>query len=85
MANLVTLCRYHHSVLHSGEYQLKTTDFGDLIFNNALNQTIVQSISPQFEHSDFDADPEINEHTGKALWASLTHCTLQTHTDLIIR
>ena len=71
MENLVTLCRFHHTLLHKGEYRLARDESGDLIFNNNRNEVICQSFYPQFPDSpsaDSCLDPLIDEQRAISKW-----------------
>jgi len=71
MENLVTLCRYHHGLLHKGEYHLHRDESGDLVFTNSRNELITRSFYPQFPgnpSADECLDPDIDEHTTKSKW-----------------
>jgi hypothetical protein len=71
MENLVTLCRFHHRLLHKGAYRLARDEAGDLVFTNSRNEVISQSFYPQFIgeiHADDCLDPKIDEHSVKSKW-----------------
>ncbi|MEO2172835.1 MAG: HNH endonuclease signature motif containing protein [bacterium] len=71
MENLATLCTFHHSLLHKGEYRIHREDNGDLVFTNKHNKVVTKSFYPQFpEHlsSELDVDPSIDEHTAECKW-----------------
>jgi len=71
MENLVTLCRFHHRLLHKGAYRLARDESGDLVFSNSRNEMISQSFYPQFPsdlHADACLDPKIDEHRVKSKW-----------------
>ncbi len=71
MENLVTLCRYHHGLLHKGEYHLHRDEAGDLIFTNRRSETIAQSFYPQFPclpDAQGCLDPAIDEQVAKSKW-----------------
>ncbi|MEX2489025.1 MAG: DUF222 domain-containing protein, partial [Pseudomonadales bacterium] len=46
--NLVSLCHYHHRLLHSGEYRIYKDEGSDIVFINKHNQIIKRSLYPQF-------------------------------------
>jgi hypothetical protein len=76
MENLVTLCRFHHGLLHKGPshkdgYRLARDGAGDLVFTNNRNEIITQSFFPQFEDdrcANDCLDLSINEHRVKSKW-----------------
>jgi len=71
MENLVTLCRFHHGLLHKGEYRLHRDESGDLVFTNSRNEVITHSFFPQFPDNpgaDDCLDPDIDEHTARSKW-----------------
>jgi hypothetical protein len=71
MENLVTLCRFHHGLLHKGAYRLARDEAGDLVFTNSRNEAISQSFYPQFPseaHADDCLDPRIDEHRVESKW-----------------
>jgi len=71
MENLVTLCRYHHGLLHKREYHLRRDESGDLVFTNSRNELITCSFYPQFPgnpNADECLDRDIDEHTAKSKW-----------------
>ena len=81
MENLVTLCRYHHGLLHKGEYHLHCDESGDLVFTNSRNELITRSFYPQFTgypSADDRLDLNIDEHTAKSKW--LGECMDIDHT-----
>ena len=69
--NLVTICKFHHRLLHDGEYRIHRDTSGDLVFTNKVNLVIRQSFYPQFPE-DLNAqpinDPTIDEHTSECKW-----------------
>jgi hypothetical protein len=70
MDNLVTLCRFHHGLLHKGEYRIHR-DESDLVFTNSRNEVITSSFYPQFpgESNAKDClDPHIDENTAASKW-----------------
>lgn len=69
LANHVTLCRYHHTLLHNSEFQLATNNAGDLAFGNNSGQVITQSFFPQIENLEFIADATVNETSAVCKWA----------------
>ncbi len=70
LENLVTLCRFHHGQLHSGEYHLHRDDSGDLVFTNSRSEVITRSFYPQFltSHAGDCLDPDIDENTARSKW-----------------
>jgi len=71
MENLVTLCRFHHGLLHKGEYRLARDESGDLVFTNNRNEVISQSFYPQFPDtpsSENCLDPTFDEHRANSKW-----------------
>jgi hypothetical protein len=67
----VTLCRFHHGLLHKGAYRLARDEAGDLVFTNSRNEVISQSFYPLFTgdpHADDYLDPKIDEHRVKSKW-----------------
>ncbi|MFT7245318.1 MAG: hypothetical protein ACI82A_002686 [Candidatus Azotimanducaceae bacterium] len=71
MENLVTLCRFHHGLLHKGAYRLARDETGDLVFTNSRNEVISQSFYPQFPddlHADDCLDPKIDERRVESKW-----------------
>jgi hypothetical protein len=71
MENLVTLCRFHHGLLHKGEYRLARDESGDLVITNNRNEIITQSFYPQFQADPCAGDclaPSIDEHRAKSKW-----------------
>ncbi len=70
MDNLVTLCRFHHGLLHKGEYRIHR-DEQNIVFTNSRNMVITHSFFPQFPdpggRSDC-LDPGIDENTAKSKW-----------------
>ena len=74
--NLVTLCRFHHGLLHKGPshkdgYRLARDESGALVFTNSRNEVIVQSFYPQFPDklsAEDVLDPKIDEHRAKSKW-----------------
>ncbi len=70
MENLTTLCRFHHGLLHKGEYRIHHED-GGLVFTNKHNMVIRRSFYPQFPaelSQNLDVDPSIDEHTAECKW-----------------
>ena len=70
MDNLVTLCRFHHGLLHKGEYHVHQ-DESDLVFTNSRNEVITSSFYPQFpgEPKANDClDRDINELNAVSKW-----------------
>ena len=68
---LVTLCRFHHGLLHKGDYHIHREGNGDLVFTNKQNEVVRQSIYPQFPEALCTkpaADPSIDEHTAECKW-----------------
>jgi hypothetical protein len=71
MENLVTLCRFHHGLLHKGEFHIHRDRTGDLVFTNSRNEVIIRSFFPQFisiASADDCLDPNIDENTAKSKW-----------------
>jgi len=71
MENLLTLCRFHHGLLHKGAYRLASDEAGDLVFTNSRNEVISLSFYPQFLsdlHADDCLDPKIDEHRAESKW-----------------
>ncbi len=77
MENLVTLCRFHHGLLHKGEFHIHRDATGNLVFTNSRNEVIVRSFFPQFvssiSSSDYPSaedclDPCIDKNTAKSNW-----------------
>jgi hypothetical protein len=69
--NLVTLCKYHHRLLHDGLYTIYREPKGDIVFTNKDNQVIKRSFYPQFPENlsaEPDDDPTIDEHTAECKW-----------------
>ncbi len=69
--NLVTLCRFHHGLLHKGEYRLHHDESGELVFTNNRNEVVTQSFYPQFPGNpgaDDCLDPDVDEHTARSKW-----------------
>jgi len=69
--NLVTICKFHHRLLHDGQYRIHRETQGDLVFTNKDNEVIKQSFYPQFPESlstPLDVDPTIDEHTAECKW-----------------
>jgi len=75
MANLATLCRYHHGLLHKREYHLHRDESGDLVFTNNRNEVITRSFYPQFPGNPCAndcLDPDIDGNTAKSKWLGET-------------
>jgi hypothetical protein len=70
MENLVTLCRFHHGLLHKGEFHIHRGKAGDLVFTNSRNEVIIRSFFPQFISTIADdcLDPHIDATTAKSKW-----------------
>ena len=71
--NPVTLCRFHHGLLHQDAYRLTRDEAGDLVFTNSGDEVISQSFYPQFPsetHAHNCLDPKIDEHRVKSKWQS---------------
>ena len=71
MENLVRLCRFHHGLLHKGEYRLHREMTGELVFTNRRNERIVQSFCPQFPgipEAEDCLDPDIDANIAKSKW-----------------
>ena len=77
MENLVTLCRFHHGLLHKGDYHIQRDASGDLVFTNSRNEVIKRSFFPQFlsttsssgyPNADDCLDLGIDETTAKSKW-----------------
>lgn len=70
MDNLATLCRFHHGLLHKGEYRIHR-DESDLVFTNSRNEVITSSFYPQFPGEQIAndcLDPDINELNAVSKW-----------------
>ncbi|MFP6807332.1 MAG: hypothetical protein VB957_09130 [Pseudomonadales bacterium] len=70
MQNLVTLCRFHHGLLHKGEDHIHKDD-KKIAFTNSRNETITQSFYPKFEAglvADDCLDVDIDENTARCEW-----------------
>ena len=77
MENLVTLCRFHHGLLHKGEFHIHRDKTGDLVFTNSRTEVITQSFFPQFistinssgyPTADDCLDPHIDKNVAKSKW-----------------
>ena len=48
LANLITLCRYHHRALHRNEFRIERDAGGEPVFADARHRPIPPAIHPQF-------------------------------------
>ena len=48
LANLITLCRYHHRALHRNEFRIERDAGGEPVFADARRRPILPAIHPQF-------------------------------------
>ena len=53
LENLITLCRFHHTLLHKDVYEIKVQD-QDFVFINQDKEEIPRSIHPQFPVAEAD-------------------------------
>lgn len=78
--NLVTLCRFHHGLLHKGEYRLHRDSSNELVFTNKSNEVVKQSLYPQFPQDILSAGTfnqgtdalEFDEDTAACKWSGET-------------
>ena len=79
LANLVTLCRYHHRQLHNGGFTIGVEQRGQgqqLVFSTPSGRSIETSIFPQFAHISAEtsvqalrnAAPDIHAETCVTRW-----------------
>ena len=47
--NLITLCRYHHRLLHQEGYEIVTKTAGDFVFNKPEGEKFPRALAQQFE------------------------------------
>ncbi|MCH7741904.1 MAG: HNH endonuclease [Proteobacteria bacterium] len=75
--NLITLCRYHHRLLHKGSYRIERHADSCFQFINSKGQVIQPSYFPQFpglsEAADIEADHQplgldLNLNTAASRW-----------------
>ena len=81
MANLLTLCWFHHTSLHKGEYRINLEKNDDVVFVSKWNKIISQTLYPQFpnnptvsdhltrlEADNQELDLNTDEHTTESKW-----------------
>ncbi len=71
--NLITLCRFHHGLLHRGEYRIHRDESAHFIFTNRRNEVMVQALYPQFSHPGTWAPEQlglehVDEHAAESAW-----------------
>ena len=49
-ANLITLCRHHHTLLHKGKFSIER-DGNDIRFVDSIGKVMVRALYPQFPNS----------------------------------
>ena len=80
LGNLVTLCRYHHTLVHKGDFSIVKAG-NDLLFVNRKGETIRRAFVPQFPACPVSAEAlamtsqrheqqgiAITEHTAQPDW-----------------
>lgn len=60
--NLVTLCHYHHHLLHQGKYRIHKDEGRDLVFVNHKNEIIKRALYPQFPQVESSIEQDNQEH-----------------------
>ena len=71
MGNLTTLCRYHHGLLHKGEFQLQRDESGYSVIRDRRIDVISRSFYRQFPgdpSADECLDSDIDENTVRSKW-----------------
>ncbi|MDA1301156.1 MAG: DUF222 domain-containing protein [Proteobacteria bacterium] len=75
LANLVTLCRRHHTLIHQGEFSIEKTET-EFIFINDRGQQIPRAIHPQFE--PIGADQRVTTLLADQRELNIDHTTAET-------
>ena len=98
LANLATMCRYHHRLLHKGAFAMRVESSCELpagsrlVFSTPSGKEIETSFFPQFpalaaahgEEPLRDAAPTVNSHTCVPHWAG-EHCDYGMAVDALLK
>jgi hypothetical protein len=74
LANLVTLCGFHHRLVHEGGYELRATDDGVLVFTRPDGRRVEENGTQCFRGNNSDGLFVLNREAGLAITPDTGRC-----------